>query len=175
MNLKRFRITSRLVGAILVAGGTLIAAPASTQSGKSMMESGEAARLLRRITWDAGAARTHAQRWERLANTSSAAWQSYDRQWNEIKPAVEGMNVRLKELEAIRAKLSPAQQQAIASIRPLLQVAEGHTHRLRALLNRNVAAPSSPASRRQSAALARDARQIAITARQAGASGKTSG
>ena len=175
MNRKRFGIASRLVGAILVAGATLIAAPAATHSGRSEMPSGEAARLLRGIGWDASVVRMHAQRWERLANTSSAAWHSYDRQWNEIRPVVEAMNAKLRELEAMRSKLPAAQQQAIASISPLVQKVQVSTHRLRMRLDRDNEVLFSPASRRQSTTLARAARQIAVTARQAGASGKVSG
>lgn len=175
MNLKRFRIATRLVGAMFIAGATLMATPASTQSGKSMMESGEAARLLRGIRWDASTVMTYARRWDHLANTSSDVWLSYDRQWNEIKPAVEGMNMRLRWLEGMRAKLPPAQQQAIARIRPVVRKVESHTHRLRVLLDQSGMNLPTAAFRRQSAVLARDARQIAMTARQAGANGKTSG
>jgi hypothetical protein len=70
-------------------------------------ESQKAVRLLQGIRADAIQVRSAALRLDSLTKTTDAKWLDYDRQWNEIKPAVEDMQIKLARLETMQGRFLP--------------------------------------------------------------------
>lgn len=167
MNFEGFRSAVRLSGMMLALGGMLAAAPSTATSAKSADESQEAARLLREVRIDARRIARHARRFEQLSMKPAVTWQSYDQQWNLIKPSMESMSMKLGRLEAMRGKLSPARQTAADHAETLLRQMERQTSELHALLNRNGVSLSAPAFKSHSARLAKSARQLAMAVKPA--------
>ena len=128
-------INGALYGAMTILLGMAGVARGASTSIKTDVESRRAARLLRHIRADAMKVRSAASELELLTKNSSATWLEYDRQWNEIKPAQEDMEVKLWRLESIQAKLSPADAKELEQSKPMIQQIQRRTHELRALLD----------------------------------------
>jgi len=91
---------------------------------------------LREIKADAAQVRSAAVRWDNLAESSSAKWIDYDRQWNEIRPSVEDMQMKLARLERIQSALSPAERTELDQTKPLIGEIQSGTHQLLTLLDK---------------------------------------
>lgn len=65
--------------------------------------------------------RSAAARLDSLAESSGAKWLDYDRQWNEIMPSAEDMQINLARLETMQSALSPAQRAELDRSKPLIQ------------------------------------------------------
>ena len=166
MNLNRYGSITWPLAAIVIFAGTGMAAPAAGQPAGSSVQSREAARLLRDIRMDARQVRAHAWRWTMLTDTRTATWYKFDKQWNEIKPPVEDMSMKLVRLEDMSASLPPLEQKAIAESEPLVARIAGETHALRTELDKSythLSNLSNPALKGNSKILARDAGQLVRT------------
>lgn len=115
--------------------GSAIAIQAATSSANGVDESHKAARLLRDIKADATQVRSAAVRLDALTTRAGATWLDYDRQWNEIKPSVEDMQITLARLEAMQAAISPAERKELDQSKMLIEEIQSRTHQLRTLLD----------------------------------------
>jgi hypothetical protein len=113
-----------------------VLAQTAASSGQNKNESQETGRLLRDVRSDAMQVRSAAAQWEHLTTSSDAKWVEYDRQWNEIKPAVEDMQMKLARLETMHAGISPAERQELDQSKLLVSEIRSRTHELRALLDK---------------------------------------
>jgi hypothetical protein len=112
----KWKAVSKLIlslGAMTMLLGT---AAASTSASSST-----AIRLLRDIKTDAAKIQSVAARWEGLTKTSGTTWLRYDRQWNEIKPAQEDMQIKLWRLEGMQAALSPVERAELDQSKPMIE------------------------------------------------------
>lgn len=119
----------------MLLGLSVLAQPAAS-SGQTKNESQETARLLRDVRADAMQVRSAAAQLDHLTRSPGAQWVEYDRQWNEIKPPVEDMQMKLARLETMHAAISPAERQELAQSKLLIQEIQSRTHELRALLDK---------------------------------------
>ena len=101
---------SVLTGTMLILSSALFAAPSPTKTQDLTVK---AARLLKSVAADARQIHASAAAFEKLTSDSSATWKQYDRQWNEIQPAVETMRMKIARLEAIESSLSPSEKKAL--------------------------------------------------------------
>jgi hypothetical protein len=166
MNLKRYGNITWPLAAIVVLAGTAVAAPAAGQPARCVGESHEAANLLRDIRMDARQVRAHAWQWTMLRKRQTGAWYNFDRQWNEIKPPVEDMSMKLVRLEDMKAKLPAWEQQAMDGSKRLMAQITAETHDIRAELDSYYNGLSSPVAvtpKGDSAVLARDAGRLVRT------------
>ena len=76
-------------------------------------KSTENARLLKSVAADAHRIRLAAAEFQNLTKSPTATWQQYDRQWNEIQPAVEMLGRKITRLEAMESSLTAEQKQAL--------------------------------------------------------------
>jgi hypothetical protein len=171
MTLARSGIISWPLFALMIITGTAIAAPAESDAAATTQQAHEAASLLRSIRMDARQVRSHAWDWAMLTKDPSTSWYSYDRQWNQIKPAVEDMSIKLNRLEEMRAELSPWEQTATDRSKPLVTEIAWETHTLRTGLDKfytdlgNLSVPAS--FKGESSGLARDAGRLVRTVERA--------
>jgi hypothetical protein len=157
MKAKRSGWIGIALSAALALSGVAWAAPAMSQS----------ARLFRGIHRDARIVQEHAWKVGRFSRNAKAKWEAYDRQWNDIKPAVEEMNIRVRRLNGIRATLTPAERQSLVQSGALVSRISEETHMLRVYLNQHPQDLTSPRFARESAQLARSAGRLEHTAAQA--------
>jgi hypothetical protein len=127
------------LGAMTMLSGSVAvvqaASPSSTSSSASGVDgSQKAARLLRDIKADALEVRSAAAHFDSLAESAGAKWIDYDRQWNEIKPPVEDMQIKLRLLEAKQSALSPAQRTELDQSKLLIEKIQSTTHQFFTLL-----------------------------------------
>jgi hypothetical protein len=101
------------IGAMLL--GSVVAIQAASTSTTQKAET-----LLREINTDSMAVRSVAAGLDRLAENGGAKWIDYDRQWNEIAPSVEDMQMKLARLEAMQSSLTPAERTELDQRRPLI-------------------------------------------------------
>jgi hypothetical protein len=123
------------LGTVTLLLGTVVSAQAATPSAKTTDESQKAAQLLRDIKADAMQVQSAASRLDGLTKTSGATWLEYDRQWNEIKPAQEDMEMKMWRLERMQANISPAERQKLDQAKPMIGEIQLRTHELRTLLD----------------------------------------
>jgi hypothetical protein len=128
-------INGALCGSMTILLGMAGVARAASTSTKTDIESRGAARLLQDIRADAMKVRSAASELEHLTKDSSATWLEYDRQWNEIKPAQEDMEIKLWRLESMQAKLSPIDAKELEQSKPMIEQIQHRTRELRALLD----------------------------------------
>jgi hypothetical protein len=93
------------------------------------------AQLWRQIKTDAVQVRSAAARLDQLAESSGATWIAYDRQWNEIKPPVEDIQMKLARLEAMQTSLTDAQRAELNQIKPLVGEIQSRTEQFLTLLD----------------------------------------
>jgi hypothetical protein len=163
MKLKRY---GNILAALVVLAGTAVAAPAACQPASPAQEARTSAGLLRDIRMDARQVRAHAWQWAMLTKNQSAFWSNFDRQWNEIKPPVEDMSMKLVRLENMRASLPASDQKAIDASKPLIADIARETHGLRMELDRyynDLSIPLTPASVSDARVLAQDAGRLVRT------------
>jgi hypothetical protein len=157
---KNLGITGSVIAAMLVFGGTLVAAPAASNT-KPAQQSREAAKLLKDIRMDAREVAKHAQRFETLSTKSTAKWQAFDTQWNEIKPSVEDMSMKLSRLQKMEASLPEGQQKAIENSEPLVRNIAGDTHDLYQLVDQGMTNLPRKQFKQESGELANAAHKLA--------------
>jgi hypothetical protein len=116
--------------------GSALALQAASTSTNAGDQSKQAARLLREIKTDATQIQSSAARLDNLAASSSPKWLDYDREWNEIKPSVEDMRIKLARLEIRQSALSPAERTELDQIKPLVVEIRSRTHQLLTLLDK---------------------------------------
>jgi hypothetical protein len=92
-------------------------------------------RLLREIKGDAVRVRSAAAQLDQLAEGSNAKWIDYDRQWNEIKPPVEDIQMKVARLAAMQASLTPAQRAELNQIKPLIGELQSRTEQFLKVLD----------------------------------------
>lgn len=108
---------------------------AADTSAKSTDDSHKAAQLFRDIKADAAQVRAAAAHLGELAGGPGATWLEYDRQWNEMKPSVERMQMHLATLDAMQAAISPIERKDLDQCKLLIEEIQSRTHQLRALLD----------------------------------------
>lgn len=108
---------------------------AATSSTTSQDESAKAARLLNSVAVDANQIHAAASTFEKLTANTSATWTEYDRQWNEIQPLVETMNMKIARLESMESSLSPSEKQALSQAKADLQKISWRTRELGKLVD----------------------------------------
>jgi hypothetical protein len=150
MKMNRFR--GIFVGALCA----LLAVPAAAAT---------AAKKATPLLWDIGmeAKRIEVQALglEKACGNPATTWQASDLRWNEIKPAVESIGMRLRRLESMRAKLPANDQKTLANSQTLFRQIQSQAAAVHALLNRQVhASPVSISMRERSRALAAAAREL---------------
>jgi len=124
------------IGTVTVLFGSAVlvqAAPSITKTGD---ESKKVSQLFRDIRADAIQVRSAATRLDSLTKNSGAKWLDYDRQWNEVKPAVEDMQMKLARLEAMQAAISPAERKQLDQSKLTIEEIQSRTHQLRTLLDK---------------------------------------
>jgi hypothetical protein len=104
-------------------------------SGKTESEKFQAETRFQSICKDASNVQTVAARLTKLTRDSSAKWSDYDKKWNEIKPSVEDMNMKLAEIEAMKSSLSPSEIKALNKSVVLIKDIAGNTHEIRMQLD----------------------------------------
>ncbi len=126
-----------LFTAAIVLGSAVfvLAADTPATSAKRTDNSQKTARLFRDIKADAAQVQAAAAHLDGMARSSGATWLEYDRQWNEIKPAVERMEMNLARLETMRATISPMERKDLDDSKLLIEEIQNRTHQLRALLD----------------------------------------
>ena len=133
MHLKQLVNASCVLATVLLfSAGTVSTQAASL---KAEDQHRDAAGLLREIKADAAQVRSAAMRLNALTRASNVKWLEYDKQWNEIKPAVEDMDMKLTRLERMQSALAPAERDDMNKCRPLIQEIRSDTHELRTLLD----------------------------------------
>jgi len=125
----------RFVCTAALALSSTVWALAADTSAKSTGDSRKAARLFQDIKADAIQVRAAAAHLDELAGSPRATWLEYDRQWNEIKPSVERMQIQLAHLDAMQAAMSPAERKDLDQCKLLIDEIQSRTHQLRALLD----------------------------------------
>jgi hypothetical protein len=144
-------------------GGTAAAAAPAPEMAPHVQESSTARRLLRDVRMDARQIRAHAWQWAILAKSHTANWYDFDRQWNEIKPSVEDMSMKLVQLEDMSPNLPVWEQKAIDSTKPLFSDISSETHSLRLELAgyyNDLSNPLTPVPNSEARELARDAGRL---------------
>ncbi len=109
-------------GVVLAAVPLLAAAPQSQTSA--------ADKLLLQMKADAQTIETHATQLEKLAKDPNAQWAQFDQQWNEIKPAQEALQMKIKRLESMRSSLSDQQRKALDESKQAAEMVSARTREL---------------------------------------------
>ena len=107
--------------------------------------------------------RSAATRLDSLTTNPGAKWLDYDRQWNEIKPSVEDMQMKLARLEAMRAEISPSEQAELDLSQRLINEIQSRTHELRMLLDQPRVQTSDPRFKAYARSLRNEAQKLEKT------------
>jgi hypothetical protein len=145
--------------------GSAVWSSAAATSGKVTDESQKAARLLRDIQADSVQVRAAAARLYHMTASSNAAWIDYDRQWNEIKPFVEDMQIKLDRLENMQATISPAERKAVDQSKLLVQEIRSRTRGLRTLLDKPGVQPTDARFKAYARSLRNEAVKLETTSK----------
>ena len=155
-----FSLAGALAGSLLVFGSVAMAAPAASAPNPSAKDQRVAANLLKDIRMDARTIDTHARRIVAMSGDKTTKWHAFDKQWNEIKPSEEDMQLKLDRLQPMRASLSPAEQKEFDAVSPLYNGVAVNTHDVRAALNPPAGGIEWAALRQRSRALAKDSMEL---------------
>lgn len=139
---------------------SMVVVQAASSSAKAGDESKKAAQLFRDIRADAVKVRTAAARLDTLSASPASKWLDYDRQWNEIMPSVEDMQMKLARLETLLAAISPAEHAALDQSKSLIVEIQSRTHQLRLLLDRPGVQTSDPRFKTYSRSLRNEAQKL---------------
>jgi hypothetical protein len=101
----------------------------------NVTQSSKPERLMREIKADAAQVQSVAARMDKLAENSTPTWIDYDRQWNEIKPSVEDMQMKVVRLEAMQSSLTPAERKELDQSKLLVGEIQSRTHQFLTLLD----------------------------------------
>ena len=132
----RLRNVGLCFGTVALVIGSTVLAQAASAPGMEKGDSHTAARLLREIRADAVQVHQSAVHLDKLTQSPAAKWTDYDRQWNEIKPSVEDMQLKLGRLEAMQTAISPGERKEVDQSKILIQEIQARTHELRNLLDK---------------------------------------
>lgn len=127
-------VRSLAVGTSLLLSGFLFFAQAKT-SDKAQGEKFQAQSHFESIRKDASIVQTTAANLEKLTRDATTKWADYDKKWNEIKPSVEDMSMKLAEIEAMRSTLSPSEQKALDKSMVLIKALKTNTSEIRMQLD----------------------------------------
>ncbi len=119
----------RTITLVAIFSGALVAQTGSPLP-KIGSEANEAARLLKAMRAEAEQIQSSADKMERLAKVRDTNWQNYDRQWNNIKPVQERIDLATQRLERMKASLTPAERQALDQTKRDVEAITGATHDL---------------------------------------------
>ncbi|MCC6391612.1 MAG: hypothetical protein IT167_13515 [Bryobacterales bacterium] len=125
---------SLAVGTSLLLSGFLFLAQGKT-SGKTEGEKFQAQTRFQSICQDASNVQAVAARLTKLTRDSSTKWADYDKKWNEIKPSVEDMSMKLAEIDAMKSSLSPSEMKALGKSMVLIKDIKGNTQEIRMQLD----------------------------------------
>jgi hypothetical protein len=128
------------LGAMTMLLGSVVAIQAASSSASSspvnsVDRSKQAVRLFRDLKVDAVTVRSAAARLDGLTQSAGANWLDYDRQWNEIKPSVEDMQIKLARLETMQAALSSNELTELNQTKPVIAEIQSRTRQFLTLLN----------------------------------------
>jgi len=151
------------LGTMTMLLGSRAVVQAASSSTKVGDESKKAARLFRDIRADAVKVRSAAARLDTLSANPASKWLDYDRQWNEIKPSAEDMQMKLARLEKMQAAISPAEQAELDQSKSLIVEIQSRTHQLRMLLDKPGVQTSDPRFKTYSRSLKNEAQKLEKT------------
>lgn len=148
---------------MLIPCGVLCAAPlfAASQATPSQQKTSSADRLLKDVKADAQMIQSHAMDLENLAKQPNAQWAEFDRQWNEIKPAQESLDMRIRQLESMRSSLTDSQRKDLDQVKQASQTIAARTRELYQQVDQQGANLQSPRFRADARSLAASARTAA--------------
>ena len=124
------------ISAILLGPAAILQA-ASTPAKTENAVQAKTERVLRGIKVDAGRIQTAAKELDQLTKHSGSTWLDYDRQWNEIQPYVEDMQIKLWDLDSRKANMSAVEQKDVDAIQPIIQTIRDRAQALRMLLDKS--------------------------------------
>jgi hypothetical protein len=119
----------RWLGALTLLLGTVAGMQAAD-------ESKTAVQLFKAIGADAVQVRSAAASLNKMTADPAATWEQYDRQWNQIQPAVEDMQIRIARLEKMETAISPAERADVERSKQLIQQIRNRTRDFLALLDK---------------------------------------
>jgi hypothetical protein len=151
------------IGTMTMLLGSLAVVQAASSSAKAGDESKKAAQLFRDIRADAVKVRTAAARLDTLTTNSGSKWLDYDRQWNEIMPSVEDMQLKLARLETMQAAISSAEHAELDQNKRLIADIQSRTQELRTLLDKPGVQTSDPRFKTYSRSLRNEAQKLEKT------------
>ena len=151
------------LGMVTMLFGSAVLVQAANTSRSGVNEAHVAARLIRDLKADAIQVRSAAMLLDTLTKNPSATWLDYDRQWNEIKPSVEDMQMKLVRLEGMQSAISAAERQEIDQSKVLIEEIQGRTHQLRTLLDEPGVRTTDPKFKAYARSLSREASQLERT------------
>ena len=151
------------VATMMMLLGSMAVVQAASSSARTGDESKKAARLLRDISADAVKVRSAAARLDTLTVGPASKWLDYDRQWNEIMPSVEDMQMKLARLDTMQAAISPAEHAEVDQSKRLIEEIQGRTHQLRMLLDKPGVQTSDPRFKTYSKSLRKEAQELEKT------------
>lgn len=144
---------SCLSGAMLILSTAAFASPSSANS-----------QVLKSIAAEARQIQNHAAQFRKLTAESNATWQQYDREWNEIQPAVETLGMKIARLEQANSSLTSAQKQALEQSKAASQKIAWESRQLGKLVDQVPPDLSSPKLKMESGSLMREAQDVARAA-----------
>jgi hypothetical protein len=143
--------------------GSMAVVQAASSPAKVGDESNKAARLFRDIRADAVKVRSAAARLDTLSANPASKWLDYDRQWNEIMPSVEDMQMKLVRLETLQAAISTAERAELDQSKSLIVEIQNRTQQLRVLLDKPGVQTSDPRFKTYSRSLRNEAQTLEKT------------
>ena len=123
----------RWMGALALAAASVLAAQAAPAADTGQTQTAE--RYLKDIRKDAVQIRSASAQLRDLAAKPGVSWLDYDRQWNEIKPHAEDIQMKLWWLEDKQASLSSEDRNDIRECKTLNEEIQSQTNGLRVLLD----------------------------------------
>lgn len=120
--------------------------------------------LLQEIKADAQTVETHATELGQLAMDPNTKWAQLNQKWNEIKPAQEELQMKIRRLESMRASLSAQQRKALDQSKGPVRLISTRTRELYRLMNRpGVDLTASPRFHSYAQSLSENADTLAST------------
>ncbi len=139
-----------LAGTVLIFSAVSSAAPSPDHS-----------QIMKGIAVEARQIESHAAQLEKLTADSSATWEQYDREWNEIQPAVETLEMKVARLERMDSSLSAAQKQALEKSKAACQKISWDSRQLGKLVDQVPPDLRNPKFKMESRNLRNEARDAA--------------
>jgi len=120
---------------------------------------------LKWVAADARQIETAASQMERLAKDPNAAWAQYDRQWNEMQPFVERMNINIARLERMESSLTATEKKALEDSKAESQRIAWQSAELGKLVDQVPANLTAPQFKNASRAMVNEASKVADAAK----------